>query len=145
MNPESLRTKATITEGIRDYSGIPVFGSVAMLRYEPGNGYSYNIVLTPLAELSEQARGIIGAPRGSVLVTWIDPMAMVGNRMPGGVSMIVDRQPEAFLHYTYVREKLGCRTSDAIVLAELLGHLLQVRSFSCERAATELLNQEGGV
>lgn len=117
-----LRTNKTIEEGIEinDTTGIDV-RHARFIRYCPGNGYAYNLLFTPLYGLKERTRDYIGSSDKSFLITWIDP----------GRSMIAT-SGEDCLHYSYVARKLQCDTHTAVILAEVIGHIIKRPGVTCE-------------
>ena len=97
-------------------------GPLRFFEYCPGNGTRYAMLMTQLGSLSEDARARLGTGPGGVLVT----MMNYSNRQ----SIVVGNGD--FLHYGYVKEKLDVSTSDAVVLAEFIGHVLGIKHVSCE-------------
>jgi hypothetical protein len=110
-----VRTKKTIEEGIqiREESE----GSIFVL-YSPGNGTIYTVVFRNLSNCSPELKDRMGLGTcGGWLVTYMNWLTMP--------SMIVLEDPQGLLHWEYVREKLrGVGAADAVVLAELIGHMV---------------------
>lgn len=88
--------------------------------YQPGNGTRYCLLIVHST-----------AP----LTPTIDPGGYLVTDLNSGRSMLL--QPGGFLHFRYVKEKLNLRSeADAVVVAELLGHLTGRPCVSCEDYAT---------
>jgi hypothetical protein len=122
-----IRTKATVEDGIvlDQETGYPY---TRVVEYQPGNGTRYVLAITRVATPTSSAKvcGALGtgADRDTFLVAKLN--AGQGTAMlVGGV--------EHFLHFNSVQEKLGVGLSDAVVLAELIGELLNLRHVTCEQ------------
>lgn len=80
-----------------------------LVSYEPGNETRYSLVLTALSTF-RKARYVLGTEAATLVY--------VSNY---GRSMIL---PEGeTIHHHVIQEKMRCSVFDAVVLAELLGHL----------------------
>lgn len=110
MNPE-LRTKPTVEAGIK-FQQDQDHGS-AVVEYQPGNGTRYLVVLADIRD--EEAARVLGCPCPATCFTF--PLT--------GKSIILGWDDD-ILHWVYVKEKLGCSFPDAVVLTELLAHLLNI-------------------
>lgn len=120
MNNPELRQKS-IQESIVGKSGRP---SSRVIDYCPGNGTRYLLVISDLGGIEKWGLDLLGRTGRCYLVSW----------MNGGVSgrcMTVGSSD--FLHYSYVREKLGCSEVDAVVLAEAIAHFCGLTAVSCEQ------------
>lgn len=106
-----IRTKATVEEGIRVRQEME---GRLFVSYEPGNGTRYLLLLTKLDGFSESVTELIGVGPKCWSVTLL-------NREPHPLVFISDNGQ--LLHWSYVSEKLGLRIPDAVVVAELIGHL----------------------
>jgi len=127
MNPE-LRNKPTVADGIvyhKSNHGEPGPHS-ELVEYQPGNGTRYLLLITSVRTI-EGAEAKLGLQYNSVIVT-----DMLHSR-----TMVL--APEGFLHWQYVKEKMELRSiPDAVVLAELLGHITGREAISSEEASREL-------
>lgn len=116
-----LRTKKTVEEGIQLREGDE--DSIFIL-YAPGNGTNYLVSLQSFSVCGPKMKERIGI--GSTgegwLVTYLSPVF--------AVSMVITHI--GLLHWEYVWEKLRITTSDAVVLAELIGHVTGRPYISCE-------------
>lgn len=120
----SLRKRSSVEKGMVVYDEFPSPTSVIkFVEYQPGNGTRYVLVITDLSCLTVDALKSIGTrtDRSTYLVTKVE-----GN--PGVMTV----GGSDFLHYSYVADKFKCSISDAVVLAELLGYLLNLKHVSCE-------------
>lgn len=121
-----IRTKATVREGIVLDESVGEPHDTRIVEYQPGNGTRYVLVITELAGpyTDERVRYALGTgnERATHLVAKLNAGA--------GTAMLVGGV-DHFLHYTSVMEKLGVGISDAVVLAELLGELLNLRHMTC--------------
>jgi len=110
-----VRTKTTIEEGIRIREE---HGDSTFLLYAPGNGVLYTVLIQKLSTCSPEMKDRLGLGMlgDGWLVTYLSGLPMTS-------MVLVDNKGE-LLHWEYVREKLRLSISDAIVLAELIGHML---------------------
>lgn len=108
----SLRNKPTIQAGIiRDVT----LGNIRVVQYEPGNSTRYEVLVSDFRGIAFGGSG----PEGGWVVAYGDRSMVI----PQGV----------FLHWTWVGKQLKIvSVSDCVVLAELLGHLLDLSAISCE-------------
>ncbi len=105
-------------------------GDLRFVEYQPGNGTRYCLAFLDVTSLPEDARRAIaewsGLGRaGGVLVT----------DLLGGRHLGVEKG--CFLHWSFVGERLGCSTADAVVLAELIAHVVGAEAVSSEEFAQE--------
>jgi hypothetical protein len=112
--------------------------NVRVVSYEPGNGTRYVLVISQMGSTSTWASGTaphispkaltnaLGVPAGSWLV-WC-------NNYNRALALAADSD---VVHYSYVREKLGCCIIDAVVLGELIGHLLGIRHVTVDEYVQE--------
>lgn len=105
-----LRTKASVNDGIFSDE---VDGDVRLVEYQPGNGTRYVFILTSLEDKETAAR-MTGHGGRPVLV-------YCHNYRRGFITQHAGKDP---VHYNQVRKEFGCSIIDAVVLAELLGELL---------------------
>lgn len=105
------RTKATVEEGIKLREELE---GRLFVSYTPGNGTIYHLLLTKLNGFCELVTDLIGIGPKCWLVTLL-------NQEPRPSALISDNGQ--LLHWSYVGEKLNLRTPDAVVVAELIGHL----------------------
>ena len=89
-------------------------GNSLVVDWQPGNGTRYSLLMVDLGKLA----GVDEC--GDWQITWIT------KRM----TMFLLNSP--FVHYNYVKEKLGCGISDAICIAEAIGHMLGLPATNCE-------------
>lgn len=109
-----VRTKTTIEEGIklREDRGDSTF-----LLYAPGNGTKYAVLIQRSSLYSPELKDRLGlgVDGDGWIATYLNGLPMV--------SMVVADHQGELLHWKYVREKLKVSEADAVVLAELLGHV----------------------
>ena len=112
----NLRKNKTVKEGIIKTSNCecPNQFPVRYVEYCPGNGLKYRLLIT-------NASGIDEVGDSGWVVTNLNSMQSMA---------VTDNR--GLLHYNYVSEKLKCEISDAVVLAELLGHWMNRKYISCE-------------
>lgn len=106
-----VRTKATVEEGIvvrQELEGR------LFIAYAPGNGTQYLLLFTKLDGFGDQVTDLLGIGPKCWMVT-------VLNQEPRPSALITDNGQ--LLHWSYVGEKLGFRTPDAVVVAELIGQI----------------------
>jgi hypothetical protein len=115
---DELRTKPSIRDGI---SSDLTNGGIRAVEYQPGNGSRYSLVLSDLSFMPTTSRAV-KPPNGTVLV-WCANF---------GKGWLTENYGSAPVHFTSVREKLGCSITDAVVLAELIGYLLSRPYVSAE-------------
>ena len=106
-----VRTKATVEEGIKVREELE---GRLFISYAPGNGTAYHLLFTKLNGFCESVTDLIGVGPKCWLVT-------VLNQEPRPSVLISDNGQ--LLHWSYVGEKLELRTPDAVVVAELIGHI----------------------
>ena len=95
-------------------------GSYRHVDYQPGNGTRYRFIVVTLAE------GL----------HWKDGPSYLVVDLNSGRSCVL--AADGLLHFRYVEEKLKLDSlSDAVVVAELLGHLTGRPVVSCEEYAAE--------
>jgi hypothetical protein len=110
---EGVRTKPSVVEGIVSARKA---GNIQHIVYEPGNGTSYAVLLTPCEGL-----GIVGTGDGKdytmvTLVEWGVSYALPNNSAP---------------HPAYIREKFPTmRPMDSIALWELFVWLFEQKNIS---------------
>jgi hypothetical protein len=125
----SIRTKKTIEDGI--IGGIVrldtlddslprrslISASVRHVTYQPGNSTSYRLVFTNITGVDDVGE------LGGWLVTWINSMDLK--------AMIVT-DTGGLLHWKDVMEKMRVDISDAVCLAEIIGHCTGRTYITCE-------------
>lgn len=82
--------------------------------WQPGNGTRYALLFVKLGKLAKFDEC------GDWQVTWVTKRK----------TMFV--RETSLVHYSYVQEKLECGISDAICIAEAIGHILGIESTTCE-------------
>jgi hypothetical protein len=108
-----VRTKKTIEEGIQLREEV---GGSTFLLFAPGNGTIYLVLIQKLSDCSPKLKDRLGLRDGDGwLVTHMGGVPMT--------SMVVIDNQGGLLHWEYVREKLQVSAADAVVLAELIGHV----------------------
>ena len=103
-----IRTLPTIESGIT--SLIKKDSDVIFCSYSPQNGTRYDLIFTNITGVSKHVHV---DDQGGWLVTWInsyDLKAMVVTNNGG------------LLHWQYVMDKMRASISDAVCLAEIIGH-----------------------
>jgi hypothetical protein len=119
-----MRPKKSVQEGfiVRQTEG-----PVSVVVYEPGNGISYKMVVTRIGNPNSPGdipqktlQNYFGIARGDYLVNLIH------------YNRSFFASPDSYLHYIYVREKLGCSVLDAVVIAEAVGTLLNLPHIGVE-------------
>jgi hypothetical protein len=123
-----IRTKATVQEGIVLDQETGYFHYTRVVEYQPGNGTRYVLVITRVATPTSRAevRDVFGT--GDERDTFLVVKLNAGQ----GTAMLVGGV-DHFLHFNSVQEKLGVGLSDAVVLAELIGTLLNMKHLTCEQ------------
>jgi hypothetical protein len=106
-----VRTKATVEEGIKVREELE---GRLFISYAPGNGTAYHLLFTKLNGFCESITDLIGVGPKCWLVTLL-------NQEPRLSALISDNGQ--LLHWSYVGEKLNLETPDAVVVAELIGHI----------------------
>jgi len=101
----------TVESGIKRKE---VSGACTFVSYCPGNGTKYDLMFTELTSFSDGAKDLMGVSEKCWLVTSL-------NQEPRPSALITNNGQ--LLHWAYVGEKLGLRTPDAVVVAELIGHI----------------------
>lgn len=98
-------------------------GGTMLVDYCPGNGTRYVLVVTDLTSLDEDLK-LLGrdGEKQCHQIAW----------MNGGAGKAITIGGHDFLHYSYVRNKFQCSEVDAVVLAELIGYLVDRPAMSCE-------------
>jgi hypothetical protein len=126
-----IRRKATVQEGIV-FHHVDSFNKVQVIEYQPGNGTKYVLVITRITEPASPSelrdRLGTGGERDTYLVAKVNGGYGTAVLL-GGVNH--------YLHFNTIQEKLGCSISDAVVLAELLGQLLDMPHMTCEEFEAE--------
>ena len=115
---KELRTESDVESGIKVSERD---GNVWLVAYEPGNETRYSVVLACLESL-KKAEYVLG---GSILIH-------VTNFGRGFVL------PDGKIHHHFIQEKLRCSIFDAVVLAELLGYLLEEECMTMEQFVQEM-------
>jgi hypothetical protein len=121
----SLRTKPTVEAGIVFREAFPDGREV--VRYEPGDGTRYILIVSPLDGFSECTHREVGLCYrwDNVIVTYAsdpgDPHSMITHR--GG-----------HIHYETVRERLKTTLASSITLAEVIAYVLGGTALSCDEA-----------
>jgi len=105
-----LRTKATVQEGIVFDYDTP---EVRFVDYQPGNGTRYWLCIVHTEDYSGDVNKKLG---------FGDGVGHIVIDLNSHRSFVVAEH--GFLAASFVQSKLDCGISDAYVLAELLGHLL---------------------
>lgn len=82
--------------------------------WQPGNGTRYALLIVDLGKLS----GVDECSDWQVTWTTKRKTMFLSN--------------SSFVHYNYVKEKLECGISDAICIAEAIGHMLDLPATGCE-------------
>jgi hypothetical protein len=128
----NIRKKKTIEEGIVGgivrLDTIPdslprhslISAPVRHVTYQPGNSTSYRLIfcnITGTDEVGEQ---------GGWLVTWINS---------SNLNAMVVTDNGGLLHFNDVMEKMRVNISDAICLAEIIGHCTGRGFITCEELA----------
>lgn len=115
----SYRRTPTVEAGMK-VVGRQADGAVAFVQYEPGNMTRYPVVIH---RMGEEAACASGFGPGAVLVTllWGVTRSMVVH--PDGCPSVVE-----------FREALDVSLADAVVLMELLGHVLGMPCLTTEAA-----------
>ena len=124
-----VRTLPTVEAGIKCKEEK---GTCKFVSYCPGNGTKYDLMFTDLTSFSESTKDLMGVPEKGWLVT-------VLNQDPRPSALISDNGQ--LLHWTYVGEKLGFRTPDAIVVTELIGHITGRSYITGEEVMNELAEE----
>ncbi|MCK9567478.1 hypothetical protein M0R72_00850 [Candidatus Pacearchaeota archaeon] len=115
-----IRTLPTIDAGITEFRKED--REVMFVSYSPQNGTLYNLIFTDIKGSDEVGE------QGGWLVTWInshDLKAMVVTDNGG------------FLAWQYVMEKMRASISDAVCLAEIIGHCTGREYDTCEEVARQ--------
>lgn len=126
----AYRTKATIEEGLTvlgSFTGLDREGAggsparaggggaaSGAYKYSPGNGTVYRFTL---ADVPSAARVALGCGTSGAWVVFADLGA-------GRCCILQGGEAAGLLHPSYLKEKLHCGEADAVVLAEVVGHLL---------------------
>lgn len=104
-----LRTKKSVEDGI---SLDKRQGNMRHVEYKPGNGRTYNILISHLCDLEENnIQRALGISDNSLLVYMLS--------MRGNFTVDLDRP----MDYKKVQQELNCSIIDAVVVSELVGHL----------------------
>ena len=112
-----IRTKKTVEDGIVGGIVRLISAPVRLVSYSPGNGTKYDLIFTNITGMA-----CVG-DQGGWLVTWInsyDLKAMVVTDHGG------------LLHWQYVMDKMRVSISDAVCLAEIIGHCTGRTYITCE-------------
>lgn len=100
-----------------------VLGQVHYVVYEPGNCTRYEVIFTDLCgAFRERTVSVMGVPKRSVLVT----LMWNSNRR----SMLVNL--DNFLFWESVKQDLDVSVHDAVVLAEMIGHVAGCKATTCD-------------
>lgn len=97
-------------------------GPVRVVEYQPGNGTRYVLTIVELGGLARRALESIGVDGGWTVVVHNYRAAMTV-------------RPDGYLGPHFVRPQLDCSIHDAVVIAEIVGHLLGVKHMTCEEFA----------
>ena len=118
------RTKKTVEAGIirEIWPGSLTRNPVHCLSYEPGNGTLYCLIFTNITGVDD-----VG-DQGGWLVTWINSHYL---------KAMVVTDNKGLLHWRYVMEKMRASISDAVCLAEIIGHCTGRTYITCEEVAQE--------
>lgn len=112
------RTKPSIQAGVIENHAT---GKSRVLNYQPGNGTRYLLVFTPISAGSE-AGALLGLmDEEGWVVTWISHRSHT----------LVCSQ-KALLHWSDVALGFQTTKSDAVVLAEVIGHVTSIRASTLE-------------
>lgn len=88
-----------------------------LITYQPGNMTRYVLIFQKLSFIGgAEARQQTGTQHG----TWL--VSNVADSRNINTMLVVENN--GFLHYSYVEEKMGVGTGDAVVLAEIIGEKL---------------------
>jgi len=119
------RTKSTIEESItRDHR---LADGARLVEYQPGNGTRY-ILLVNRVEGPSGARELLSLP---------DVGGWIISRLIGHQTSVLVHSAGGTMHWSYVMEKFRCGRADAVVLAELIGHLTGIHAMSCAEVRAE--------
>lgn len=109
MTPEEI--EASILERVEAEA------STTIIEYQPGTGSRYALAIVDMGAMHHGAPSALAGTNAAGCWLVIDITDTKGRAMR--VQKI-----DTFLHWKYVGEKLQCGATDALVIAELLGHLL---------------------
>jgi hypothetical protein len=121
----SLRTKATIEEGIQWREKLDD-GREAVC-YCPGDGTRYVIIVSPMGGYSDGTLESMG------LSTQWENIVITFANDPGHVRSFITHRG-AFVDHDSVRSKLDVTFASSITLAEFIGWLIDGDAWSCDRA-----------
>lgn len=126
------RTKATVGAGIVEDR--PLGSAGRLINYQPGNGTRYILLFNQVpAGAASETLGLMGEP--GWVVTWIHHRSR---------SHLVYSQ-RGFLHWSDAQEWFKTSKSDAVVLAEIIGHVTGIAASTLADARREDLRVlEGG-
>jgi len=111
-----LRTKDSVEAGI---SLDKKQGNMRLIEYRPGNGRTYNLLISHLCDLKENdIQQALGISDNSILVY---VLGKVGN-----FTVNLDRP----IDYKWVQQELNCSIIDAVVISELVGSLYNLKYIS---------------
>lgn len=95
------------------------YGDQKAVDWQPGNGTRYLLIFV---ELRDEIAGLAN----SWQVTWVHKRTTMFHSGAG------------FISYSYVMEKMGCNVSDAVCIAEAIGHVLGIPSTQSEEFSPDL-------
>lgn len=124
------RTKPTVEESIVSRVPLDVSGSGAcIIHYEPGDRTRYVLSFVPVTTLPAR-RLLHFDPNQEV---WIVSRIETYN----SASITLGRQFGSLLHWNEVSQRMKVNKAEAVVLAELIGHLLSREYISSEQVRLE--------
>lgn len=103
-------------------------GPVKLFEYCPGNGTRYVLLVTDVSKMSDEALKHMGRSGDRCYVV---------SHLNGGAGHSMTVGGGDFLHYNYVREKLKVNEVDAVVIAEIVAFMCQLKAVSCEEYTRE--------
>ena len=113
-----LRTKENVESGI---SLDKKQGNMRHVEYNPGNGRTYNLLISHLFDLEENSiQQALRIPDHSLLVYMLS--------MKGNFTVDLDKSVD----YKWVQQELNCSIIDAVVISELVGHLYNLEHISSQ-------------
>jgi hypothetical protein len=118
----SLRTKPTVEDGVTHVESTMDFN---LIEYQPGNCTRYVVLISNIGErLSERSLNLLGTSKGSVMVQLLSNLSNPRMMTIGNGDWI---DPY------WVQDQLKVSMSDAVVLGELIGHMLNYPHMTCEQ------------
>lgn len=112
-----LRTKASVKAGIVSDEKV---GGVRLVEYDPGNGKKYVVSVSDVSQHPNKALAL--SRSGRAVIVWIRDWDCGWSTQIG--SSPYPNQPPIPVNWSLVQSRLSCSVFDAVVLAELLGYLL---------------------